>query len=919
MQRVTRSQAKKAQALAQAQGNDELASSSFWLPSVQASPALQEQPHSAKPTGSTVSSGSRHLRPGDWRAAAAAETGGGPVQAPPADFSFAVDNTPNIDDVHSPASSIFTDGAASPAINSCNGTPNALSPLRPRVLATSSVLDAAATRTGTPATQGGTPAMAKEAACGGQTTQGSPASLSGGEVSFTWQSQSAGDDDDVEQPEMPQPLSPQSPAAALQRAGSLGELSTPGSCGYNSPLASAAVQEQQPPESIMRSSVTHNPLFVDRPAPVPKSDAVVKALSLTPCSNVDGNGAAAAPAPGSHGTVAQPMPPSTEPPSPMLPPLDLETPRRSIKGLSAMFGTAGPTNSAVSGPNAAASNRQQATPCSGAGQPGRAAAAAPAPAADATPCSWPAPRVSVADARDASRADAAASAASPVASPGTSSRRSSLQVDLDDTTGPRNLDQTPRKTGRSSPAKTKDAQAKQASSQRRVSLSSAPSSQPVANSPAAQTGERASAAVQPKQLQRASAGSTLWSAVSWSAVLLCVLLLAINNPFSTMQSSNGVIELNKLGPVCFREPYPGAWLNWPADSSMAMPSSLAVGAGRGVDSVQPDLSIAASPLVPSADVAGVEPHGSAEQAATEQHEATVGALVDTQLEPAVEEAEMQQASAVEGVAEAPVAQADADSSASDIEQPSVVSEHAAEQQLESVQEDLRAPAAASDVPETDVQLVEPSAESMNVSVESVEVEVEQAAPASVPEAAASEAPSVEEAAATPVPAEAPDAADVPVAEAQAAAADDEASSGDSSAAKQQGTRRFLGWSLAELFIGVVLACATGAGLALAVERYGLYPDAQREAAAAAERAVAALQQAPKVVEVATPAPLPLTPTSRILKLRTPLRAGAPWSNERAAAEPDTSAGAHERDVQRTPAGAFVWKQNRLVYVEEGLE
>lgn len=28
---------------------------------------------------------------------------------------------------------------------------------------------------------------------------------------------------------------------------------------------------------------------------------------------------------------------------------------------------------------------------------------------------------------------------------------------------------------------------------------------------------------------------------------------------------------------------------------------------------------------------------------------------------------------------------------------------------------------------------------------------------------------------------------------------------------------------------------------------------------------------------------------------------------------------HERDVQRTPAGAFVWKQNRLVYVEDGLE
>lgn len=239
------------------------------------------------------------------------------MQAPPADFSFAVDITPNIDDVHSPASSIFTDGAASPALNSYNGTPNALSPLRPRVLATSSVLDAAATWAGTPATQEGkqdvpysltmrsaqmaslngalshnmpsvfadgletydsprstsrtpsrhptgTPAMGKEAARGAQTAQGSPASLGGDEVSFTWQSQSAADDEDVEQPELPQPMSPQSPSAALQRIGSLGELSTPGSGGYNSPVINVTMKEQQPPESIMRSSVTHNPLFVDR-------------------------------------------------------------------------------------------------------------------------------------------------------------------------------------------------------------------------------------------------------------------------------------------------------------------------------------------------------------------------------------------------------------------------------------------------------------------------------------------------------------------------------------------------------------------------------------------------------------------------------------------------------------------------------
>eukprot|EP00198_Chlamydomonas_reinhardtii_P005996 XP_001695332.1 predicted protein [Chlamydomonas reinhardtii] len=869
----------------------------LWLPAALPSlsdpqtPQTEEQPLqplSAHATGSTVSSGSRHLRPGDWRAAAAAETGGGPVQAPPADFSFAVDITPNIDDVHSPASSIFTDGAASPALNSYNGTPNALSPLRPRVLATSSVLDAAATWAGTPATQEGTPAMGKEAARGAQTAQGSPASLGGDEVSFTWQSQSAADDEDVEQPELPQPMSPQSPSAALQRIGSLGELSTPGSGGYNSPVINVTMKEQQPPESIMRSSVTHNPLFVDRPAPVMENDTVAKALSLTPCSNADDSGAARE----SRGDMVQPVQLPAEPPSPILPALDLETPRRSIRGLSAMFGNTGATSAGVSGHNAATSNKQQATPCSGLSQPSWGAAPAHASAAEVTPCSAPALRDSVADVKGASRPEAAAPGAPAATSPNAGSRRSSLQVDVDDTTGPRNLDQTPRKTGRSSSSKTKEADVQQA-------------------------GAQAPAAPQPKQQRRASSGSMLMSAASWLAILLCAVLMAFNNPFSSLQHPERFIELNKLGPVCFPEPFPGAWLKWPAASSVAAPSSLTASPAldKPVDAVQPGLVSDVTLLTPSADIAAVESDPSPKQEVSVQLEAVTEALVLVEGEPVAEVAEPQQPSAAEAVVEEPAAEGVVSSSAHVAEEPLVVGEIAAAQQPESAQE-VPAPPTASGSAEADVQ---PAEELLNEPI--VEVAVEQAPLASVPKTAFVDVPA-------DVPAEAESAArqatgTADAADADAQVADVVPSSADSSSssetAMEQGPRRLLGWSLAELFIGVVLACAAGVGLALAVERYGLYPDAQREAAAAAERAVAAMQQAPKAAEAAPAAPLPLTPTARILKLRTPLRAGAPWSNERTAVASEAGSDVHERDVQRTPAGAFVWKQNRLVYVEDGLE
>lgn len=73
-----------------------------------------------------ASSCSRALRPGDWRRAAAADTDGGPVQVP--SCSIYSENTPNIDDVHSPASANLDGGATS----------GLASPLVPRALVSSS-------------------------------------------------------------------------------------------------------------------------------------------------------------------------------------------------------------------------------------------------------------------------------------------------------------------------------------------------------------------------------------------------------------------------------------------------------------------------------------------------------------------------------------------------------------------------------------------------------------------------------------------------------------------------------------------------------------------------------------------------------------------------------------------------------------
>ncbi|GFR50926.1 hypothetical protein Agub_g13245 [Astrephomene gubernaculifera] len=108
--------------------DDELASSSVWV-------ASQERTRSSQLQGGRavlMSSGSLALRQGDWRRVAAATTDGTPVQAP-----APLQSTPNIDDVHSPASSTYNPAGSPDRQSLLDST----SPLRPRILAPGSVAD----------------------------------------------------------------------------------------------------------------------------------------------------------------------------------------------------------------------------------------------------------------------------------------------------------------------------------------------------------------------------------------------------------------------------------------------------------------------------------------------------------------------------------------------------------------------------------------------------------------------------------------------------------------------------------------------------------------------------------------------------------------------------------------------------------
>ncbi|PNH04557.1 hypothetical protein TSOC_009289 [Tetrabaena socialis] len=455
-------------------GDGELASSSFWLPPVQISPpsALQEALLNTAISKHSTSS-TRPLRPGDWRCWAEAETGGSSVR-PPEDFTFGLDNTPNIDDVRT-------------------------------------------------------------------------------------------------------------------RMDSDGELSTPGSDGgYNSPRTGAVMRAT----SAVRSSV-HNPLFDDdRPAPPECGDSVAKALLLSPSLEPNGSAKATPRAAESDwssptssitimsaqqpntsertytGDAAASGPPSAarlpqasgEPPSPMLAPLDLETPRRSIKSLSLVLSHAsGATRS--QGSVATASCRQgapaAATPCGGKAPdaaspavPGIRCGAVRTTDAAGTPCSAAAINPANMDVLQLSEAAASSpsehagdrsGSASPAVTPRTSINAFTaaadvsanaagggghdsplLQVDLDDTGGAgRGLDQTPRKAGRERLGK----QAKQATPARQGAPSPAtevgleqPSDQqpaPVAQLPAGQ-GQHSSKGKAPSR--------RAWSDVaSWLVVVVAAL------------------------------------------------------------------------------------------------------------------------------------------------------------------------------------------------------------------------------------------------------------------------------------------------------------------------------------------------------------------------------------------------------------
>ncbi|GLI61652.1 hypothetical protein VaNZ11_004076 [Volvox africanus] len=210
--------------------------SSFW------SPLVQDQ-FSLSITRSSIgaSTGSRALRTGDWRRVAAADTDGEPVQVPPCDRYQ--DNTPNIDDVHSPASVNF-DSSADPLM---------ASPLVPRALAAGSGLS-------------GCLNVDEDL-----DSPSSGFSLSGGEASL-WLDSPAGDQLQDPRPSAVSPVQIRRPPPVDS------ELSTPGSDGYASPSVLFAIR----PASLMRSSV-QNPLFVERPASC-EDDNVAKTLLLSSCA-----------------------------------------------------------------------------------------------------------------------------------------------------------------------------------------------------------------------------------------------------------------------------------------------------------------------------------------------------------------------------------------------------------------------------------------------------------------------------------------------------------------------------------------------------------------------------------------------------------------------------------------------------------
>ncbi|KAG2492439.1 hypothetical protein HYH03_009382 [Edaphochlamys debaryana] len=462
-------------------------------------------------------------------------------------------------------------------------TPRSLSPLRPRALAPGSVNTAA-----------------KEAPVSPGARTCSDASLSMGEASFGWESPG---------PEQVEGggLELASPCRPANQGRSDDELSTPGSDGYNSPLH--AVNFNLQPGSMLRSSV-HNPLFVDRPTPSAGND-VVKTLVLSPVadskqppantphageagwSSSSGSGAPGSPsfgegptsvrrgdeattptssAPTASGLAA--VAPASAPPSPVMMSFDLETPRRSIKGLSAMLSNvaSGAEVSSVS-----LASRKSGAPVNSA-QPSRKQASQRAPAsvplalAAPTPCSASfVPRLNMEAVTAAAAADAACSAGGRevdgrMAAAQDSSRseqrsppakaRASLRVDTDDTSGPkRGLDQTPRKAGR---GELDSGSARKAPKGTVKDVQPMP--KPAAASPKGPS--PASPGSVPSSPSGRQAPRTASSLVSWAALLL----LAAAVLFGAMVSQPGVDNpstiretfiLSKLGPVCFAEQYPG--------------------------------------------------------------------------------------------------------------------------------------------------------------------------------------------------------------------------------------------------------------------------------------------------------------------------------------------------------------------------
>ncbi|GIL88173.1 hypothetical protein Vretimale_14089 [Volvox reticuliferus] len=538
---------------------------SFWSPLVQDQLSL-----SITRSSIGASTGSRALRTGDWRRVAAADTDGEPVQVPQCDRYQ--DNTPNIDDVHSPASVNFDSGAE----------PLMASPLVPRALAAGAGLS-------------GYFNVDQEL-----DSPSSGFSLSGGEASLWLDSPAA---DQLQDP-TPSEVSP----VQIRRPPPVdSELSTPGSDGYASPSVLFAIR----PASLMRSSV-QNPLYVERPASSEDDNNVAKALLLSSCAGrspssrlprctfESGWSSSSFSAeksislnPSHHNDKTSPlshMEVTSSPPAssarqllPLLAQGEMETPRRIIKTLSAATQDSGPgvdlttdrtispsrQRTDVSRPEAGSEqelgNRPQCTVVTGeTGAASTPCSAALSACLDPVDKLMPDPAGSKVVVQQRARAELSKITFSP----------NLAACDLDDTIlAGKNLDQTPRKDNKTDN--------RHIGAGRIVPKETAGKQQRLGKLPRQEVTPRQGAMSRKMQHDSPSMLRTLECCVLLPLIVVLVVLgIRSSSEWRAPATRTGAAKRFDLGPVCFLERYPGENSMRLAPSSTQSPSLLIVKPSR---------------------------------------------------------------------------------------------------------------------------------------------------------------------------------------------------------------------------------------------------------------------------------------------------------------------------------------------------